>query len=186
MANFQHIIPAAAMAADSMMAHDSWRRHANPWSVWTRLATVPFIAAAIYSRVWLGWWSLLAFLAVAIWLWLNVRIFAPVTKADRWESRAIFGEWLWINRARLDLPPNLLHAAFAPLAASFVAAAVGAFGVIWLEPWPTLVGSIGVIAGQFWFLSALAALFDAAGDDVGSDTPWQPLKPSPAPVPDRR
>ncbi len=32
-----------------------WQRHTNPWSVWTRYASLPLLIVAIWSRVWLGW-----------------------------------------------------------------------------------------------------------------------------------
>jgi hypothetical protein len=38
------------------MTEDAWKRHANPWSVWTRFAAIPLMILAIWSRVWLGWW----------------------------------------------------------------------------------------------------------------------------------
>lgn len=31
-----------------------WQRHANPWSGWTRVATMPLFAIAAWSRVWIG------------------------------------------------------------------------------------------------------------------------------------
>src|SRR4029453_10046537 len=34
---------------------DSWMRHANPWSVWTRFAVLPLLILAIWSRDWIGW-----------------------------------------------------------------------------------------------------------------------------------
>jgi hypothetical protein len=37
---------------------DSWMRHANPWSVWTRFAVLPLLVLAVWSRDWIGWWSL--------------------------------------------------------------------------------------------------------------------------------
>lgn len=40
------------------MTDESWRRHANPWSVWTRFAAIPAVVLAIWSRTWIGWWCL--------------------------------------------------------------------------------------------------------------------------------
>jgi hypothetical protein len=37
-----------------------WRRHANPWSGWTRVTALPLLVLAIWSRVWIGWWAVLA------------------------------------------------------------------------------------------------------------------------------
>ena len=40
------------------MTDAAWRRHANPWSVWTRFLSLPLLAAAIWTRDWWGWWAL--------------------------------------------------------------------------------------------------------------------------------
>ncbi len=49
------------------MTDDAWKRHANPWSVWTRFAAIPLMILAIWSRVWLGWWCLVPIAAVEVW-----------------------------------------------------------------------------------------------------------------------
>ena len=52
------------MAIDARMAKafgltgDAWQRHANPWSVYTRIPIPPLLAAAIWTRSRLGWRSL--------------------------------------------------------------------------------------------------------------------------------
>lgn len=143
------------------MDADKWRRHANPWSVWSRLSTVPLIALACYSRGWIGWWALALVALVGIWLWLNVRIFAPIGEPVRWESRAIFGEAMWLDRKSRQLPKRELRRTIAPLVASILAALAAAWGVIALSPAWTVAGSTGVIAGQIWFLRTLAGLYDA-------------------------
>ena len=40
------------------MDESTWMRHANPWSVGTRFTVLPLLILAIWSRVWLGWFSL--------------------------------------------------------------------------------------------------------------------------------
>ena len=72
---------------------EGWARHANPWSAWSRFATgIPMPIVAIWSREWIGWWAVLAFAAVALWLWLNPRLFPPVDDDRGWMSRGVFGE----------------------------------------------------------------------------------------------
>ena len=34
----------------------AWKRHANPWSAWTRTLILPLLALTVWSRVWIGWW----------------------------------------------------------------------------------------------------------------------------------
>jgi hypothetical protein len=51
------------------MSDDVWSRHANPQSGWSRLSIPPLIALAVWSRDWIGWWSLLAIVLVCVWTW---------------------------------------------------------------------------------------------------------------------
>jgi len=48
--------------SEKLMGMDdaAWKRHANPWSVYTRFTCLPFIVLALWSRVWLGWWCSLS------------------------------------------------------------------------------------------------------------------------------
>ena len=47
---------------------DRWLRHANPVSVWTRFAVLPLLALAVWSREWIGWWSLAAVALVLVFM----------------------------------------------------------------------------------------------------------------------
>ena len=35
------------------MTDEVWRRHANPWSVWTRYLAGPILILAVWSRFWI-------------------------------------------------------------------------------------------------------------------------------------
>jgi hypothetical protein len=156
------------------MDDDKWRRHANPWSVWTRLATVPAFALAVYARVWLGWWCLLPVGAIIVFLWLNTRIFAPAQINERWETRAILGERLWLDRRARPIPEHHRRATRWIVAGSSLGVIPMGVGLIWLDPWATAFGAAGVFFGQVWFLDRLAWLYDTAevsGCPIGgSDT----------------
>nr|BFE51606.1 hypothetical protein GCM10017745_50330 [Saccharothrix mutabilis subsp. capreolus] len=87
------------------MDDETWRRHANPWSVWTRFAAIPAMLLAIWSRAWIGWWSLLPVLAVVAWLFVNPWLFPPVDEPRDWAARGIYGERTWL-RHRDSLPAD--------------------------------------------------------------------------------
>lgn len=59
----------------------SWRRHANPWSVWTGFAAIPAMILAVWSSVWLGWWALIPVAVVVVWLTINPVAFRPVDES---------------------------------------------------------------------------------------------------------
>ena len=50
---------------------ETWMRHANPASVWTRFSVLPLLALAIWSRDWIGLWSLVPIAAAIAWMFVN-------------------------------------------------------------------------------------------------------------------
>ena len=52
-------MPDPFRGAERLMGMDdrAWARHANLWSVWTRILTpLPMLALSIWSRAWIGAW----------------------------------------------------------------------------------------------------------------------------------
>ena len=84
------------------MSDSMWKRHANPWSVWTRFAAIPAFMLAVWSQVWMGTWAWVPILLVVVWLYLNVLVFPPIEIPRSWTSKGIYGERLWLAR-RADL-----------------------------------------------------------------------------------
>ena len=48
-----------AVAKAFGLTDEVWQRHANPWSVYTRIPIPALLALAVWSRTWIGRWSLL-------------------------------------------------------------------------------------------------------------------------------
>lgn len=86
------------------MDEEAWRCQANPWSVYTRFATIPAMVFAIWSHVWIGWWALLPVGLVAVWLLLNPNVFPPVVASRGWAAKGIYGERLWLQSKSDALP----------------------------------------------------------------------------------
>lgn len=79
-----------------------WRRHANPWSGWTRMLTcLPLLALAIWSRVWLGVWALIPLALSLLWIWVNPRAFPPPKDLDNWVSKGVMGERIFLHHRAL-------------------------------------------------------------------------------------
>jgi len=87
------------------MSKKTWERHANPWSVWTRYLTPPFIVAAIWSRFYIGYWCLIPLGLFLLWTWINPRCFPKPKSTKSWASRGVLGERIWLNRKTIPLPP---------------------------------------------------------------------------------
>jgi hypothetical protein len=137
---------------------DAWRRHANPWSVYTRIPIPPLVVAAIWSRVWIGWWSLLPVAVVLVWTAVNPRVFPAPRSFDSWASHSVLGETVWARRKETPVPAR--HRT-GPLVLSGLSAAGLPFlvwGLVVLDPWITLFGLAVQMAGKLWFLDRMALL----------------------------
>lgn len=153
------------IAAAFNMSDDAWARHANPWSGWTRIATaLPLLILAIWSRVWLVWWSLIPVAIAVFWIWLNPRIFPKPRSTNNWVSKGVLGERVWLNRDRVSVPqhhyrvPDILNAISA-LGGAFVI-----WGLVVLNVWPTLLGFILVTLGKLWYLDRMVWLYQDMKD----------------------
>jgi hypothetical protein len=154
------------------MSDEAWRRHANPWSVYTRFAAIPAMILAIWSRVWIGWWALVPVAATIVWLWLNPHVFAAVTMPRSWAAKGIYGEKLWLLE-RSKVPPGYL----AVLRWLIVPAAVGlvllAWGLVQLLVWPTAFGATLIVLAQLWRIDRLGLLYEESQGAPRDDLPAQ-------------
>ena len=149
------------VAAAFTMTDETWRCHANPWSVWTRFAAIPMMIAAIWSRVWPGPWCLVPIGLVLGWLWLNPRAFAPVDVPTSWAAKGIYGERLWLTQRRL-VPADTRAVLRLLIAVGGAGFALLAFGLVRLEVWPTVFGATLVVLGQLWRIDRMVVLYDDA------------------------
>jgi len=140
---------------------ETWLRHANPWSGWTRVTTVlPFLILACWSRVWLGWWSLVPILLSLFWTYLNPRVFPRPHSTQNWMSKGTLGERVWLNRDNIPVPE---HHRLPPNVLSIVAGAGGVlvvWGVILLEPGTVVFGFSIVLLGKLWFIDRMVWLYE--------------------------
>jgi hypothetical protein len=142
-----------------LLDNETWMRHANPWSVWTRFTALPVIVFAFWSRVWLGGGSLFLIILSLVWMFLNPRLFRPAMSTDNWASRSVLGERVWMNRDRIPVPdyhrivPHLLN----------LISGIGLLGVIWgtlvFDPRSLLTGLAFVYLGKLWFLDRMTWLY---------------------------
>jgi hypothetical protein len=140
------------------MTDEVWRRHANPWSVWTRFAAIPALILAIWSRAWLGWYALVPVGLLAVWLWLNPRAFAPVEPVS-WAAKGIYGERMWVLEP--ERIPAHEKSALRWLAIPGLAGfALLAWGLFALKVLPTVAGAVIVVGGQLWRIDRLGRIYD--------------------------
>ncbi|MEM9439682.1 MAG: DUF6653 family protein [Pseudomonadota bacterium] len=142
------------------MDEETWARHANPWSVYTRFTCLPLVALAIWSRVWLGWWSLIPLAAALFWIWYNPRAFPPVSSNDGWAYMGVEGERLFLERRRIQIPMHHLVMARRLTLFSAVGGAILVYGLMTLNVWAALCGLSLTITAKTWFVDRMVWLFE--------------------------
>lgn len=142
------------------MQEETWLRHANPWSGWTRVIIAPLLTLAIWSRVWLGWWCLIPIALLVLWTWINPRAFPPPASTDNWMSKGVMGERVWLNRKDVPIPQR--HARMADILSmtAFVGVIPYVWGLVILDPWMTIAGLVVAIGAKLWFIDRMVWLFD--------------------------
>jgi hypothetical protein len=144
---------------ERMMAMDDrvWRRHANPWSGWTRMAALPLLALAVWSRVWIGGWAVLAVSLVLVWIWWNPRAFAEPRRLESWMTRGVLGERVFLEH-RGDLPAGHVRAATLLGWLALPGVLLLAWG-LWALWWEGVVfGTLLAMLPKLWFLDRMVWL----------------------------
>ena len=150
----------------------TWKRHANPWSVWTRFLVLPLLVLAIWSRIWIGWWCLLPVTLLVVWTFLNPRAFPKPASTDNWASKATFGERVWLNRKTVPIPEH--HAQFTQMLNAVTALGVIPliYGLYAYESIITLLGLALIILGKLWFLDRMVWLYQDMKDRNKGYASW--------------
>lgn len=130
-----------------------WRRHANPWSGWSRVPTGPVLVYALYCRN----WRLL--LAALVWAAINPFLFSPPDTEDAWMTRAVLAEQWWIheegNRTVGLGYPNRLNTAGA------IAFIYALFAAWRRRPAETAFATVLAVTLKLWWLHILVRWYDA-------------------------
>jgi hypothetical protein len=161
------------LAALFQMDARVWERHANPLSVWTRFATFPFLMLALWSFHWIGWYAPAPIALLAIWLWLNPRIFPPPVSTQSWASRAVLGERVFLLRMMHPVPVEHSNVATLLGIGSALGALLMAAGLIAAEPFTFVAGGIAVAFFKLWLCDRMVWLFDEMSEDVPEYRSWR-------------
>jgi hypothetical protein len=132
--------------------------------VWTRIPLLPLFALAVWSRVWLGWWALVPIAALAAWTWWNPRAFPPPRSYDSWPSKGVLGERIWLARHRVPIPAHHRRMALLLSLTSALGLAPLIWGLVVLDPWPTMLGVAVVLLAKLWFVDRMVWLYEDMKD----------------------
>ncbi|BCD98366.1 DUF6653 family protein [Marinagarivorans cellulosilyticus] len=141
---------------------ESWFKHANPWSVWSRFATLPFIVLSIWSRVWIGWYCLIPIVILAFWTWINPTLFSKPQNYNSWGSKAVLGERLFIKRKQAPIPDGHLSVIRILNVLQFLGGAVLVCGLWRLDISLTFHGVAYIYLTKMWFLDRMVWLYESS------------------------
>jgi hypothetical protein len=141
---------------------DTWMRHANPVSVWTRFAVLPLLAASIWSRDWIGWWSLIPIVLSLVFMVVNPLLFPAPASTRNWASKCVFGERIWTDRNKLKVPVQFASTRVTNVTYLFqtVGMAVLAYGLVVLDLLTVVSGIVILQCAKAWYLDRMVLLFD--------------------------
>lgn len=155
------------------MDEATWQRHANPWSVWTRVVTgIPVVFFAVWSIKLYGGWSLGIIAISCLWLWLNPRLFPVPKNTNNWGSKATFGERVWLNRSLFPIPAQHQRVALFLLIVTSVGFVVGIVGAYLHLLLPMVCGGIISWFGKMWFCDRMVWLYDEMKDRNPEYASW--------------
>lgn len=141
------------------MSDATWSRHANPWSVWTRMTCLPLIVLAIWSRTWLGVWALLPLAAALFWTWYNPRAFRPPKTWDSWAAKGTSGERVFLH-FKDTIAPHHRKAAHLLAAASAIGLPPLIYGLWVYDLGWTIAGLVLVIVPKLWFVDRMVWIWE--------------------------
>ena len=139
----------------------SWMRHANPASVWTRFSVLSILALAIWSRDWIGAWCLIGVGLAIVWMFVNPLLFKAPKSTRNWASRTVLGERIWVDRNKVDLPEQFRSRAASLIANSYSTIGMGllVYGLADLNLLATVTGILITHGGKAWYLDRISLLF---------------------------
>ncbi|MER0236800.1 DUF6653 family protein [Fulvimarina sp. MAC8] len=161
-------------ASERLMGMDdaAWARHANPLSVWSRVAILPALALAVWSREWIGWWALIPVALVIAFIFVNPRLFPPPASTDNWASKGTFGERVFIARRKHAIPAHHERMGLVLSAVSGLFAAVLVYGLVVLDACATVIGMLGTVAAKLWFVDRMVWLYEDMRDTMPAYRNW--------------
>lgn len=137
-----------------------WERHANPWSVYTRIAIWPVLVVTLWSFHWFGAYALAPLALIAFWAFVNPRAFPPPASTKSWASRAVLGERIYLMRDRHPIPDHHRMAAQTLAIAAGLGSLIMFAGLVLGNAALFAGGAVAAFSAKMWFIDRMAWLFD--------------------------
>lgn len=141
------------------MSDETWERHTNPWSGWTRVSIIPLFTLALVSRIWLGWGCLIPIILTLLWTWYNPRAFPKPIDTNNWMSKGVLGERIWLDKDNYQVASHHIKMSHVINIATALGLIPYIWGIIMLDYKLISLGMIILIGGKLWFLDRMVWLY---------------------------
>jgi hypothetical protein len=124
-----------------------WKRHSNPWSVWTHILSYPLVYVPVWNRSWKQG------AAVGAWFAANPVLF-PEPKGDEpWATRGVLGEELWTAERPWDLSMLINTASAACFAGGLLA-------TYRRRVWPMVYFASVALLLKLWYIDRMTFYYE--------------------------
>jgi hypothetical protein len=139
---------------------EGWMKHANPKSVYSRNTVLPALILAFWSRVWIGWWSLIPIALAILWTFFNPRLFKTAKSTKNWASKGVLGERIWMDRKKFQIPKHHKVLPHVLNIFNLIGFAMVIWALVILDVWLVLLGSAFLYFAKLWYVDRMVWLFE--------------------------
>ena len=156
------------------LTDENWRKHSNPWSVWTRYSVLPLIIFSFWSRIWIGWWCLIPGILAILWMFFNPVFFSPPKSTKNWASKSVLGERVYLNRDKVPIPSQHKTPLIKILnGISSVGILLAIWALVALSVWGAITGILLAYLGKSWYLDRMVWLYEDMKHSTKEYESWE-------------
>lgn len=156
------------------LTDENWKKHSNPWSVWTRYSVLPIIVLAFWSRIWIGWWCLVPGIISILWMFFNPVFFSKPKSTKNWASKSVLGERVYLNRDIIDIPEHHKTPLIKILnIVSSIGMILAIWSIVYYSIWGAILGVCLAYLGKSWFLDRMVWLYEDMKGEVEEYRNWE-------------
>lgn len=150
-----------SFSAKLMRMDDSaWARHANQWSVYSRIVGGTAVFFALWSGYWIGWAAVVPVALAVGWIYLNPRLFSPPKSTSNWAARGVLGERVFLNRRAVPIPGEYVTVSYLTTAVAIGFILLCVLGFWRQDFWLAFTGWHAATVVKLWFVDRMALLWD--------------------------
>ncbi|MDX2507896.1 MAG: hypothetical protein QNL62_25955 [Gammaproteobacteria bacterium] len=154
------------------MTDEGWDRHSNPLSVYTRIPCLSLLSLSIWSREYIGLYSIVPILLSVFWIWYNPRAFCIPATTDNWASRGTFGERIFLQKDSVDIPKHHVKMAHKLTGLIIPGIPVLFYGLYVNDLWIITFGNFWVLLPKMWYFDRMVWIYEDMKDTSPEFKNW--------------